>query len=224
MIVLKKKIGVVAAIIALCIATFSLGIAINTSVAINKQVESVAINKQELKDSRWEIGNMQNWWMQDDCSYGYNMVTPRYWCVNEGTTWNSHATYSVADEPYVAINYVLDWLENIKVYPHLLSGVSRLITEKDVIVTDLFDKNSWSTDTAIQILNDIKIELSGAKISYEPVPANGYIWGLTPSGKISETEQGVTGNRNAFKITLSGGKTFWILINQGGIVTSQPIN
>lgn len=225
MIVLKKRIGAVAMVV-LCVVALGLIVAINIeSAALNKQ-ESVAINIQEFKDKHWEIGNMQNWIMwtrKDNSSYDYDMDTPRDWCVIADTTWNR---YPINGVPYesLAIRYVLDWLENIRIYPYLLSGVSRLITEKDVIVTDLFDKDSWSTDTAIQIFNNIKIELSSAKISYEPVPENGYIWGLTPSGKIFETEQGVTGNRNAFKITLSGGKTFWVLMNQGGIVTSQPIN
>lgn len=191
--------------------------------------------KKEIEIS-WKIDNFQNWNLKSPNSLTTRLNdsdyhNPRYLCKGIGS-WKSYSV-SIDQEcykdntemQYHATKDVQAWLNVIKTNPCLLSGVSKLFLGKKVDTVDLSDESGWATDVATQTLNEIKKVLRDSKIIYEVAPSDGYIFGLTPSGKMVDTGQGVSGDRNAIKIVLKDGNKFWILINDGGLLLrNQLIN
>jgi hypothetical protein len=112
------------------------------------------------------------------------------------------------------------WLERVKTDPNLLVGAVRYFLNRTVDKATLVDADGWATDLAVQLVAEMQLLLSQAKITPAKAPSNGTNSGVVNGNVVPSDEDTITGDLRAIQIEI-GGKTIWILARCGNIVTPK---
>jgi|GEM_PF-5582789 len=148
------------------------------------------------------------------------------WMMIEGdyleNRWLSEGATAIRDAKTnaEAASAAYAWLERVKTDPNLLVGAVRYFLARTVDKAALVDADGWATDLAVQLVAEMQLLLSQAKITPEKAPSNGTNSGVVNGNVVASDEDTITGDLRSIKIVI-GGKTIWILARCGNIVTPK---
>jgi hypothetical protein len=113
------------------------------------------------------------------------------------------------------------WLEEVRKDPRLLAGAAKYFLNRDVETSTLQD-GECASDAAVTLVTELELAIAEAKVETGEAPVDGYNSGVSGDAVVGAAQAGVSGDREAIKVTLEDGTVIWIMARCGNPVTAGP--
>jgi hypothetical protein len=112
-----------------------------------------------------------------------------------------------------------EWAELVRTDPTLLAGAAKYLLDRDVNQAELFDSDGCATQTAVDLVGELKVALALSSITPSEAPADAYNSGTDGQQVVGAANPGIGGNRKAILIEAPNGTKIWVMARCGNPVT-----